>query len=87
VYQVAVDKERQWNAIGMGGVRRGGMANQHSHKRRHARVGFLRSGRQTTVWQGQAPKTLNPQNTQEKNQKNLDNAMKKLLKNFPPKAK
>ncbi len=34
-----------------------------------------------------ATKTVNPGNSQEKIQKNLDNAMKKLLKNFPPKQK
>jgi len=39
------------------------------------------------VWTGRATKTLDPSKSQEKNQKNLDKAMAKLLKNFPPKAK
>ena len=39
------------------------------------------------VWTGQATKTLDPKSSQEKNQKNLDKSMKKLLKDFPPKAK
>jgi len=37
------------------------------------------------VWTGRATKTLNPSSNQEKNQKNLNNAMAKLLKNYPPK--
>jgi polysaccharide deacetylase 2 family uncharacterized protein YibQ len=36
------------------------------------------------VWRGQASKTLDPSNNQEKNQQRLDKAMAKLLKNFPP---
>jgi hypothetical protein len=38
------------------------------------------------VWTGRASKTLDPGADQGKKQKNLDNAMKKLLKNFPPKS-
>lgn len=88
-YQVAVDKERQWNAMGTGGFRWGGMATATSTP---ISVGtlvldFYDPAAKQLVWQGQATKTLNPQNSQEKNQKNLDNAMKKLPKNFPPKAK
>lgn len=37
------------------------------------------------VWTGHATKTLNSSSNQEKNQKNLNNAMAKLLKNYPPK--
>jgi hypothetical protein len=37
------------------------------------------------VWTGSATKTLNPSSNQEKNQKNLNNAMAKLLKAYPPK--
>jgi hypothetical protein len=37
------------------------------------------------VWTGTATKTLNPGSNQQKNQKNLDKAMEKLLKKFPPK--
>jgi hypothetical protein len=39
------------------------------------------------VWTGTATKTLNPSSDQEKNQKNLDKAMAKLLKNYPPPQK
>jgi hypothetical protein len=37
------------------------------------------------VWTGTATKTLDPSSSQEKNQKSLDKAMQKLLKNYPPK--
>ena len=39
------------------------------------------------VWQGQATKTIDPSKSQEKNQRNLDKAMQKLLKDFPPRPK
>ncbi len=37
------------------------------------------------VWTGRATKTVDPSKNPEKNQKNLDKAMAKLLKNYPPK--
>lgn len=88
-YQVSVDQEKQWNAYGMGGVRFGfgGMATAQSST---INVGTLvldmydRSAKQL-VWTGSATKTLDPSKSQEKNQKNLDKAMQKLLKNYPPK--
>jgi hypothetical protein len=36
------------------------------------------------IWRGEATKTLDPSSNQEKNQRNLDKAMEKLLKHFPP---
>jgi hypothetical protein len=39
------------------------------------------------VWRGTASKTLDPKSKPEKKQKNIDKAVKKLLKNFPPKPK
>jgi hypothetical protein len=87
-YQISVDQEKQWNAYGMGGgIRFGGMASAQSST---ISVGTLvldmydRSAKQL-VWTGNATKTLDPSKSQEKNQKNLDKAMQKLLKNYPPK--
>ena len=37
------------------------------------------------VWTGRATKTLEPGANEQKKQKNLDKAMQKLLKNYPPK--
>jgi hypothetical protein len=39
------------------------------------------------VWKGQASKTLGNEKDPAKRQKNIDKAMAKLLKNFPPKPK
>jgi hypothetical protein len=89
-YQIAVDKEKQWNGYGMGGgLRWGGMGSATSST---INVGTLvldmyDPGTKQLVWTGNATKTMDPGSNQEKNQKNLDKAMEKLLKNFPPKQK
>jgi hypothetical protein len=88
-YQVSVSQQRQWNAYGTGmGFRfGGGMATATSST---IDIGTLvldmydPSSKQL-VWSGRATKTIDPNNSQEKKQKNLDKAMQKLLKNFPPK--
>lgn len=89
-YQIAVDKEKEWNAYGMGGgIRWGGMANATSST---INIGSLvldmyDPATKQLVWTGSATKTLDPSSNQEKNQKSLDKAMQKLLKNYPPKQK
>lgn len=85
--QIAVDQEKQWNGYGMGGgLRWGGMAAATSST---INVGTLvldmyDPATKQLVWTGNATKTINPSSKQEKNQRNLDKAMLKLLKNFPP---
>ncbi len=89
-YQAAVDQERQWNTYGTGGYRwGGGMATTTSST---IHVGTLAldmydAAAKQLVWKGQATKTLNPSKDPEKNQNNLNKAMAKLLKDFPPKPK
>lgn len=89
-YQIAVNQEKQWNGYGMGGgVRWGGMASATSST---INVGTLvldmyDPATKKLVWTGNATKTIDPSSNQEKNQKNLDKAMAKLLKNYPPKTK
>ena len=89
-YQVAVNQQKQWNAYGMGGgIRFGGMGSATSST---INVGTLvvdmyDPATKQLVWTGRATKTLDPSSNQEKNQKNLDKAMAKLLKNYPPKTK
>jgi hypothetical protein len=39
------------------------------------------------LWRGEATKTLKNEKKPEKRQKNLDKAMAKLMKNFPPPPK
>jgi hypothetical protein len=86
-YQVAVDQEKQWNAYGMGGRWGGGMGTATSSTISNGTLvlDMYDPTSKQLVWQGRATKTLDPSNNQEKNQKNLDKAMQKLLKNYPPK--
>ena len=87
-YQIAVDQEKQWNAYGMGGgVRFGGMASaqQSTISIGSLVVDMYDPGTKQLVWTGTATKTIDPSSNQEKNQKNLNKAMAKLLKNYPPK--
>ncbi len=85
-YQIAVDQEKQWNAFGMGGgFRWGGMGSATSST---INVGTLvldmyDPGTKQLVWTGNATKTIDPGGNQEKNQKNLNKAMQKLLKHYP----
>jgi Domain of unknown function (DUF4136) len=88
-YQVSISQEKQWNAYGMGGGPRwgGGMATATSSVINTGTL-VLDMYDPTTkqlVWTGRASKTLDSSANQEKKQKNLDKAMQKLLKNFPPK--
>ena len=89
-YQVAVQAERQWNAYGSGGLRWGGgmgTATSSTIKIGTLALDMYDSAAKTLVWKGQATKTLNPSKDANKNQENLNKAMQKLLKDFPPKAK
>jgi hypothetical protein len=89
-YQIAVDKERQWNAYGMGaGIRWGGMGTATSST---LSVGTLVldmyvPATKQLVWTGTATKTLDPGSNPQKNQQRLDKTMAKLLKNYPPRQK
>ena len=89
-YQVAMNQQKEWNAYGMGGGFRlgGGMATATSSTIDVGTLAldFYDPAAKQLVWRGTATKTLNPSSNQEKNEKNLDKAMAKLLKNYPPKA-
>jgi uncharacterized protein DUF4136 len=86
-YQIAVDQEKQWNAYGMGGPRWGGMGTATSSTISNGTlvVDMYDPSTKQLVWTGNATKTLDPSSNQEKNEKNLNKAMQKLLKNYPPK--
>jgi Domain of unknown function (DUF4136) len=101
-YQVALDKEKQWSAYGMGGGPGwgwgpgyygggygGGMATATSSTLYVGTLGldfYDRTGKQL-VWRGRATKTIDPQAKPEKRQKNLGKAVTKLLKKYPPPVK
>jgi len=89
-YQTAVNQETQWDAWGTGGRRfGGGMAEWTSST---ISIGTLvldmyDPGKKQLVWTGQATKTIDRSSNPEKNMRNLDKAIGKLLKNYPPKQK
>jgi len=87
-YQTAVDQEIQWDAWGTRSFG-SGMGSWTSST---ISIGTLvldmyDPGREQLIWTGQATKTIDPSSNPEKNLKNLDKAVAKLLKNYPPKQK
>jgi hypothetical protein len=89
-YQISIDQEKQWNAYGMGGGLRwgGGMATaqQSTISTGTLVLDMYDPSNKQLVWTGRVSKTIDPSANQGKKQKNLDKAMQKLLKNYPPKA-
>src|SRR5258708_34192393 len=87
-YQVAVSQETQWNGYNMrDGIRWGGTASATSST---IHIGTLvldmyDPTSKQLVWTENATKTLNPSSNKERNQKNLNRHMQKLLQNNSPK--
>ncbi len=92
-YQIAINQERQWNTYGVGmgwGPRWGGGMGTATSSTIHVGslgLDFYDPGAKQLVWRGSASKTLDEGAKPEKRQQNLDKAMAKLLKNFPPPVK
>jgi hypothetical protein len=86
-YQTAVGQEKQWNAWGTGRGFGGGMgqATQSTINVGSLVLDMYDPTTKQLVWTGTATKTIDPSSNQEKNQKNLNKAMQKLLKYYPPK--
>jgi hypothetical protein len=84
-YQIAVDKEKQWNAWGTGRGFGGGMgsATQSTINVGSFVLDMYDPTTKQLVWTGTATKAIDPSSNQEKNQKNLNKAMQKLLKYYP----
>jgi Domain of unknown function (DUF4136) len=87
-YQVGIQQQQQWNAWGMGRGFGGGMGQATSSTISNGTLvlDMYEPSNKQLVWQGRATKTLDPSSNQQKNEKNLDKAMAKLLKNYPPKS-
>jgi hypothetical protein len=87
-YQASIGQEKQWNAYGTGGFRWGGgmaTATASTISTGTLVLDMYDPSNKQLVWTGRVTKTLDANANQEKKQKNLDKAMQKLLKNFPPK--
>ena len=88
-YQISITQEKQWNAYGTGGMRWGGgmaSAQQSTISTGTLVLDMYDPAGKQLVWTGRVSKTLDPSANEGKKQKNLDKAMQKLMKNFPPKA-
>lgn len=89
-YQISITQEKQWNAYGTGGMRWGGgmaTAQQSTISTGTLVLDMYDPSTKQLVWTGRVSKTLDPSANEGKKQKNLDKAMEKLLKNYPPKQK
>jgi len=102
VYQVALNQEKEWSSYSTGGDMwgwggwggcgsYGGMSSTHGSTSTIT-IGTLNLDMYDTsskkqVWRGEATKTLDPPKDPNKLNKNIDKAMVKLLKNFPPPIK
>jgi Domain of unknown function (DUF4136) len=94
-YQVALNQEKQFTSYdtgwgygprwGMGG---GTMQGQTSTIRIGTLVvDFYDAAKHELVWRGTASKSLDPKANAEKRQKNIEKAVAKLLKKYPPQEK
>jgi hypothetical protein len=92
-YQIAFTKEQQWNTYNVGGPYAwrygGGMGTASSSTITIGTVALdmYDPAAKELVWKGRASKTLSNEKDPAKRQKNIDKAMAKLLKGFPPKIK
>jgi hypothetical protein len=101
-YQAAVGQEKQftsyntdwgygpgWGGRYYGGMGGGGMTTGQTSTIYVGQVtlDMYDSAQKKLVWRGIASKTLDAKAKPEKQKKNLDKAIAKLLKNFPPKPK
>ena len=92
-YQIAYTKEEKWNTYNVGGPyawRYGGGMGTATSTTIHigtVALDMYDPAAKELVWKGQASKTLSNEKNPEKRQKNIDKAMAKLLKDFPPKLK
>ena len=86
-YQVAIDQETQWTAYGGAGLRFGGgmgTATSSTITVGTLAVDLYEAATKKLLWTGDATKTINPSKDPQKRMENLNKAVAKLLKNYPP---
>jgi hypothetical protein len=85
-YQTATKKETQLTGWGTGPRWGGGMGQATTSTISVGKlvIDMYDPARKQLVWRGDAEKTLNPSKDPDKNYKNLEKAMAKLFKNYPP---
>jgi len=96
-YQTAVQQEQQFNSYGSGygtgpwrrGVGATGMSTTTTNTIHVGTidVDMYDAAKKELVWEGMAGRTIDPKANPDKQQKNLEKAVAKLLKNYPPPQK
>jgi len=98
-YQVSIDQEKQMNVWNTGGYGwgygagwGGGMGGMSQATTSTINIGTLvidmyDPSQKQLIWRGTGTKTLNPSKNPDKNLKNLQKGIAKIMKNFPPKEK
>ena len=87
-YQVAVDQEKQWSAMGGGiGFRGMGTATSSTINIGQLGVDMYDSPTKNLIWRGTASDAISQSSNPQKNLERLQKAVDKLLKQFPPKSK
>ena len=98
-YQVAINQEKQWNAYSTGGSNWGwgGWGGWGGMQSTHATSSTINIGTlnldlydvetKKQIWRGEASKTLGSGKDPKKVEKNINKAMAKLFKKYPPPVK
>jgi hypothetical protein len=86
-YQVGIEKEKEFNGFAAG-PRWNGTARVTTSTVENGKLGvsFVDAARNQVVWQGSVEKTLDIKKDPDKNFRNLEKTVAKLMKNFPPGA-
>ena len=89
-YQVAVDQEKQWSAMGGGigfGFRGMGTATSSTINIGQLGVDMYDAPTKNLIWRGTASNAISQSSNPQKNLERLQKAVDKLLKQYPPKPK
>ena len=88
-YQTSINQQQQLNWFNDGGPWMGGIGQATTSTIDAGTLVFdvYDPTQKQLIWRGTATKTLNPSNNPDKHSKNLEHAVSKLLKDFPPKIK
>jgi len=93
-YQATISQEKQFDSIGLGGPRGLGPWSDWGNSRVTSStidigkltIGLFDPATKQLVWRGSASKTLDIKKDSDKNYRNLEKAMAKLFRNYPPGA-
>jgi hypothetical protein len=86
-YQVAIDEEKEFSGWGTGPRFYGsGRVTSSTIQVGKLLIDFFDPAKQQLVWRGAAEKTLDIKKDPDKNYKNLQKAVAKMFKNFPPES-